>query len=89
MIECLIFYEFIMGTPIAEMFAQILWFIVAIWFIRSGYQANKKAPKFSLKTYKLPEGIRATVAAEGLVLGVIMLVLLALKILSCGIICWP
>jgi hypothetical protein len=77
-----------MTNPIVEIIVQVLWLIVAIWFLRAGYEANKEAPRFSLKSHRFPEGARATVAAEGIVLGLVMISLFVLKLFSCGTICW-
>ena len=68
------------SLDIKEVSIQILLLIVAVWFVYTGYQANKKAKPFSLKTYKFSRDIDASFAAGLLVIGAGIILLLALKL---------
>jgi hypothetical protein len=59
-------------SPVLEIAAEILLFLLAIWFIRNAYIANKKATPLSLRTYlhrhDLSEGRDSVFLAGGFVI---------------------
>jgi hypothetical protein len=79
-------------APIIEILAQILWLTLAIWLIYRAYQANKKAESFSLRSHlqghDFSTGLNAMFMAGGLVIGIVLLILLAHKLVTCGVLCW-
>lgn len=74
-----------------EIIVQILWLVVAIWLVVKGYQANKKAEPFTLRSIfdekKMEQGFDAMFHARALVIGVVMIIALMLKFFSCGLVC--
>jgi hypothetical protein len=75
-------------SPITEVIAQVLWFAGAIWLIYRGYVANKKAEPLSLRQpQKFSKGLDAMFVAGGFVGGLIMIILLVLKFMTCGPVC--
>ena len=58
---------------------QILLLIVAVWFIYTGYQANKKAPKLTWKGLSTSTDFDALFMAGRIVIGVGIILLLVLK----------
>jgi hypothetical protein len=63
---------------------QVLWFIVAVWFLYSGYQANKKAPKSGWKQLTTSTDFDSLFMAGRIVTGAGIIVLLVLKLLLQG-----
>ncbi len=72
--------------PILEVVGQILLFLLAIWFIRNAYIANKKAPPLSLRNYVIhhdfSEGLDSMFLAGGFVLGLGLILILVLKLMN-------
>jgi uncharacterized protein involved in cysteine biosynthesis len=77
-----------MANPVVEIIAQVLWLILAVWLIHRGYALHKKSKPFSLKEYKASENVDASFIAGGVVSGIVLIILLAYKLFSCGFICW-
>jgi hypothetical protein len=75
-------------SPITEILAQVLWFAGAVWFLHRGYVANKKQKPLSLRqSQEFSKGLDAMFVAGGFVGGVIMLILLVFKFVTCGPVC--
>jgi hypothetical protein len=75
-------------SPITEIIAQVLWVAGAIWFICRGYVANKKAEPLSLRQPQdFSKGLDAMFVAGGFVGGLVMIILLVLKLKTCGVVC--
>jgi hypothetical protein len=79
-------------APIVEIVAQILWLILALWFVYRAYRANKKAEPFSLRSHlqnhDFSTGLNAMFMAGGFVIGIVLVILLVHKLLTCGLVCW-
>lgn len=76
--------------PTIEIIAQIIWASVAVAFIYRGYSANKKEKLISFReifSSKLPIRYDDAFIAGGFISGIVLLILLVHKILTCGIIC--
>lgn len=75
---------------IAEIFVQILAFMVAVYAIKEGYKANKKAKPLSLKTLTTfdEETNKEVGYARGLLGGVAIIGFLLIKLFTCGLVCW-
>lgn len=80
-------------TPLLEIVAEIFWVVIALGLIIRAYSANKNSKSFSLKAAlranveEAAEGFPAMFIAVGLVIGITMLILLANKIMTCGLVC--
>lgn len=75
-------------SPVLEVIIQILGFVLAGWFLYSAYTANKKAEPFSFRSMKLSPDFRDLYFAKGFVAGIVIIILLVHKLLTCGLICW-
>jgi len=76
-------------NAVGEIVIQGLWAILGLWLIYNGYKLNKKSKPFSLRNQNIhPHPIRDSYVAGGIVLGAALLILLAHKILNCGLGCW-
>jgi hypothetical protein len=77
---------------VLEILGQILLFLWAIWAIRNAYIANKKAPRLTWRNFLLhhdfSDGLDSMFLAGGFVMGWGFILLLVLKIASCGLVCW-
>lgn len=78
-------------SPLLEVIAQILWVAFAIWLIHRAYKANKTSPRFSFKMFTqpglVPQRFDDLFIAGGFVIGIVLLILIANKLLTCGLIC--
>ena len=72
-------------TPTIEILTQILWVAIAAGLIYRGYIANKKSSPASFNDPR--DGLGSYGFAIGFVGGFILLILLANKILTCGVLC--
>lgn len=74
---------------IVEIFVQILAFMVAVYVIKEGYKANKKAKPLSLKTLTNfdEEANKEVGYARGFLGGVAVIGFLVVKLLTCGVVC--
>jgi hypothetical protein len=64
-----------------NMIIHVLLLAVAVWFLYSGYQANKKAPKISWEKLTRSTDMDSLFIAGRIVTGAGIIVLLALKLL--------
>lgn len=78
-------------SPITEIIVQLLWIVLAVWFIYRAYSANRKADPFSWKSMLDPdksfEGFDDMFIAGGFVIGIGLIILLGYKLLICGVLC--
>jgi hypothetical protein len=75
-------------SPVTEIIAQVLWLAGATWFLYRAYVANKKAEPLSLsKPQNVSKGLDAMFVAGGFVGGLVMIILLVLKLMTCGPLC--
>lgn len=74
-------------SPALEIIIQVIGLVLALWLIKTAYVANRKAEPFSLKATN-EVSFKELYLAKGLVAGIIVLLLLAYKLLTCGVVCW-
>ena len=79
-------------SPALEIVVQIFGLALALLFMKRAYTANKKAEPFSLKAHlrssDLSKGFNDLYLAKGLFVGLILIILLVSKLMSCGLVCW-
>lgn len=78
-------------APITEIILQALWIVLAVWFIYRAYIANKNARPISMKSpldsHDFSKGFDDLFRAGGFITGIVMIILLVNKLITCGLIC--
>ena len=72
-----------------EIFLQLFALVIAVWLIKEGYKANKRAKPFSFRTLtKFDSQANDDVGyARGLLGGLAILGFLIIKFFTCGLVC--
>jgi hypothetical protein len=68
------------SMSIQNIIIQLLLLVVAVWFVYSGYEANKKAPKISWEELTKSTDMDSLFIAGRIVTGAVIILLLALKL---------